>query len=95
MEVGDELQASAAFSPGKTRYPEGPRASLDGCGKSRPHRDSIPVGVHPVASRCTDWVILANRNTRYHWYEQGAEKLTPRHNKYFSVAVTMWKSSGI
>ena len=29
-----------------------PRAGLDGCGKSRPHRDSIPV--QPVASRYTD-----------------------------------------
>ena len=35
------------FTPGKTRYPlysrlGGPRAGLDRCGKSRPHRDSIP-----------------------------------------------------
>jgi len=33
----------------------GPRAGLDGCGKSRPHRDSIPVG----ASRYTDLGIPA------------------------------------
>ena len=25
----------------------GPRAGLDGCGKSRPHRDSIPVLFSP------------------------------------------------
>jgi hypothetical protein len=30
----------------------GPTAGLDRCGKSRPHRDSIPV--QPVASRYTD-----------------------------------------
>jgi len=33
------------FIPGKeTRFPlrVGPRAGLDGCGTSRPHRDSIP-----------------------------------------------------
>ena len=36
----------------------GPRAGLDGCGKSRPpHRDSIPRTLHLVASRNTDWVI--------------------------------------
>jgi hypothetical protein len=28
-----------------TRRWVGPGANLDGCGKSRPHRDSIPVGV--------------------------------------------------
>jgi hypothetical protein len=35
------------FPPGKTQYPlcrrmGGPGADLDGCGKSRPHRDWIP-----------------------------------------------------
>ena len=33
----------------------GPRAGLDGYGKSRPHRDSI----QPVASRYTDYAIPA------------------------------------
>jgi hypothetical protein len=37
----------AALPPKKTRYPlyrgwVGPRAGLDRCGKSHPHRDSIP-----------------------------------------------------
>ena len=32
----------------------GPRAGLDRCGKSRPHRDSIPRPVQPIASRYTD-----------------------------------------
>ena len=32
----------------------GPRNGLDGCGKSRPHRESIPLTVQPVASRYTD-----------------------------------------
>ena len=46
------------FTPGKdTRYLlymrlGGPQAGLDGCGKSCPHRDSIPV-----ASRYADYAI--------------------------------------
>ena len=32
---------------------------LDGCGKSRPHRDSIPGPSSSVASRYTDWAIPA------------------------------------
>jgi len=48
LDVGGKRYASAALSPGKEiRYPlqggwMGPRASLDGFGKSRPYRDSIP-----------------------------------------------------
>ena len=37
------------------------RAGLDGFVKSRPHRDSIPRTVHPVASRYTDWAIPGGR----------------------------------
>ena len=37
----------------------GPRADLDGCGKSRPHRDLDTRTVQPVASRYTDWAITA------------------------------------
>ena len=37
----------------------GPRAGLDGCEKSRPHQDSIPI-VQPIASRCTDYAIPAH-----------------------------------
>jgi hypothetical protein len=52
MGVGGQRQASAALQPGKTRYYGiegwvGPRAGLDGCGKSRPHRDSIPGPPRP------------------------------------------------
>jgi hypothetical protein len=47
MEVGGQRHAPAPLSPEKTRYPwnrgwVSSRAGLDGCGKSRPHRDSIP-----------------------------------------------------
>jgi hypothetical protein len=48
-ELGGQGQDSAALPPGKKGYPlnrrldVGPRDGLDGCGKSRPHRDSIPV----------------------------------------------------
>jgi hypothetical protein len=47
-EVGGQLHASASLRPGKrtgTHRIGGwvdPRACLDGCGKSRPHRESIP-----------------------------------------------------
>jgi hypothetical protein len=38
----------------------GLRATLDRCGKCRPHRDSIPGTFQPVASRYTDYAIPAN-----------------------------------
>jgi hypothetical protein len=34
-------------------------AGLDRCGKSRPHRDSIPF--QPITSRYTDWAISAGK----------------------------------
>jgi hypothetical protein len=45
--VSGQRHVPAALPPGKTRYPllegwVGPRAGLDGCGKSRPYWDSIP-----------------------------------------------------
>ena len=46
----------------------GPRAGLDGYGKSRPHRDSIPRTIKSVASRYTDWAIpAAIRTGRWIW----------------------------
>jgi hypothetical protein len=48
MRVGGQLHAPAALPPGKRpsthciRCWVGPRADLDSCGKSRPHRDSAP-----------------------------------------------------
>ena len=48
MGVGSQLHALAALPPGKRPGTHciggwvGPRASLDGREKSRPHRDSIP-----------------------------------------------------
>ena len=43
------------LAPGKTRYPlwVGPRAGLDGCGKSRPTPGFDPRTVEPVESRYT------------------------------------------
>jgi hypothetical protein len=47
MGVGGKLQAPAALPPGKkpgTHFTGGwvgPRAGVDRCGNSRPHRDSI------------------------------------------------------
>ena len=50
---GGQRHAPAALLPGKTRYPlyrrgVGPRTGLDGFGKSRPHRDSIPGSFSPL-----------------------------------------------
>jgi hypothetical protein len=47
MEVGGQRHAPAALPPGKTGTHcivgwVGPKAVLDGRGKSRPNRDSIP-----------------------------------------------------
>ena len=48
MGMGGQHHAPAALPPGKTPGNHniggsvGPRTGLDGCGKSRPHRDSIP-----------------------------------------------------
>ena len=61
MGVGGERHAPAALPPEKrtgTHCIGGwvdPRACLDWCGKSLPHRDSIPG-----PSRCTDWAIPAH-----------------------------------
>ena len=43
MGVGGKCHVPATFPPGKTQYPlyrrlGGPKAGLDGCGKSRPQR---------------------------------------------------------
>jgi hypothetical protein len=48
MEVGGERHAPVTLSPGKRPGTHciggwvGPKAGLDGCGKSLPHWDSIP-----------------------------------------------------
>ena len=53
MGVGGQLHASAALPPGKRHGTHcmggcvGPSADLDGCEKSRPHRDSIPGSSSP------------------------------------------------
>jgi hypothetical protein len=56
--VGGQCPAPVAVLSGRTRHPHvgrwvGPRAGLDGCGKSRPNRDSItgPSSPLPVAYR--------------------------------------------
>ena len=60
MRVGGQLHAPVALPPGKRPGTNciggwvGPRAGLDGCGKSRPQPGFDPPTVQPVASRCTD-----------------------------------------
>jgi hypothetical protein len=80
MAVGAQRQAPAVLPPGKTRYPSiggwvGPRAGLDGFGKSRHNRDSIPgpSSLQPVAiptelSRPTD---SASNRSKYQEYSLG------------------------
>jgi hypothetical protein len=59
MRVGGQLLTPTALPPGKRPGTHfiggwvGPRAGLDGCGKSRPYRDSIPgldYGLCPVGN---------------------------------------------
>ena len=60
MGLGGQHHAPAALPPGKTRITHctggwvGPRAGLDGCGKSRPHRDLVPESLarHHPGTRC-------------------------------------------
>ena len=52
MWVGGKRHALAVLPPGMTRTDciggwVGPRAGLNECGKSRPHRDSIPGSSSP------------------------------------------------
>ena len=72
--VGGQRHAPAALYPRERPGTHciggwvGPRAGLDGCGKSRPTPGFDPLTVHPVASRCTDWAISAHGsrlNTRH------------------------------
>jgi hypothetical protein len=66
MGMRGQRHASAALPPGKRLVTHciggwvGPRAGLNGCGKSRHHRGSSPLPVQPVASRYTDCAIPAH-----------------------------------
>jgi hypothetical protein len=67
MELGGQRHAPAALPPGKrpgTGGWVGPRAGLDGCGKSRP-----PPGFDPrtAASSYTDYAQQIN-NSAKNWY---------------------------
>jgi hypothetical protein len=64
MGVCGNLHAPAALPTGRRRGTHcgawvGPRAGLDGCGKFRRYRDSIPGPYVRPASSYTDWSILA------------------------------------
>ena len=48
MGVGGQRHAPAAFTPGKDPVPIVQKAGLDRCGKTRPHRDSIPGPSSPL-----------------------------------------------
>jgi len=71
MRVGGQRYASPTLPLGKIPGAHcigdrvGPRAGLDGCGKSRLPRGFDPRTVQPVASRYTDWAIPARHNPAY------------------------------
>jgi len=97
MGVGGQRQAPAALPPGKTRYPlcrrlGGPRTGLDGCGKSRPHRDSIPGPSSP--KRLVTATEIPPANHPYFFTIQKVSKAEHGLPKAFqlSVCVRMMKS---
>jgi hypothetical protein len=61
-------------TPGKeTQYPlyrrlSEPMAAMDGCGKFRPHRDSIPQTIQPIESSYTVYTIPRHINRGEHEY---------------------------
>ena len=64
MGVGGQQHALAALPPGKTRYPlyrklGGPQGRSGRVQKISPPPEFDPRTVQPVASRHTDWAILA------------------------------------
>ena len=77
MGLRGQRHAPAALPPGKSPGTHfiggwvGPRAGLDGCGKSRPPPPGFdPRTVQPIASRCTDraipdhlFVLVKNKKT--------------------------------
>lgn len=71
--MGGQRHASTALPPGKRpgAHCTGDwvfsRAGVDGCGKSRIHRYSIPPTVQPVASRsaCPTCLVSLIKNTNY------------------------------
>jgi hypothetical protein len=82
MEVGDQHHAPAAFTLERlgthcTGGWVGLGAGLDRCGKSRPHRDSIPGPFSPyrvaIPSRHpgSSWLLLCKLLTFYNVYKAG------------------------
>ena len=77
MGVGGQSNAPAALPPGRRPGTHciggwvGPRAGLDGCGKSLPPLGLDPRTVQPVASRYTDWATRPTlRPNSDHMYNQ-------------------------
>jgi len=76
MGVGSQRHVPAALRPGRTRYSlyctrywEGPRADLDGCGKSHPIGGSNTPTVQSLATIYTDYLIPALRKTVRHIFQ--------------------------
>jgi hypothetical protein len=70
MGVGDQCQTPGVLPP-EDPIPivggwVGPKAGLNGCGKSRPPQWFDSRTVQPVASRCTDYAISAHASQLLH-----------------------------
>ena len=67
MGAGGQRHAPATLPPGKITGTHctggwmGPRAGVDGCGKSRPPLGFDPRIVQPVASSCADCAVPATK----------------------------------
>jgi hypothetical protein len=90
MGVGGKRHAPAALPPGKGNGTQcirgwvGPRAGLDGCGKSRPHRDFLFILCTLSLLACPDCPCFAFR--RYYTTHTTLTSMPPAGFKYATPA---------
>ena len=88
MGVGSQRHAPAALTPGKTRYLLYRKLGGPHSRSGRVQKISLPLGfdpraVQPVASRYTDWDIVANYV--YDWCTQTSALITCDINQSHSL----------
>ena len=107
MGLGGQRHAPAALPPEKTRYPfmggwVGPKAGLDGCGKSRPRRDSIPgshahthTHTHTYITQCCfprhEGIPLVQMNSYSFLSLAGPGRFTPGKQRWYSLKMRLGK----